>query len=548
METLVRLGGTWSGTEGSWLRREALWTLTNVTTYNKPTAHARNPIDELCLMWALGVGDYDSQYWAGQSGLGFVRVLLSDRAGSSKFFATALLNEVDSRGLLRALNQYSVLNKLTIFHGVTMILADAEATQLLVNIPAGVFTNATLTLTLAADHSRLNFSSIIHHIGHLKKLVIRGIDLHEGVSEFASRIAFSETLSELTLASCQLDIHDVYSIAAAARCCASLHAIDLSGNPSIGNAGAACLAAAIAGKNGTPFTRVNLRACMIQNGGAYALASVMKTLLKSTGVPTLSIILTNNSISAACIRRITQEIGDKFLYSAVPVVKICMIGSGGIGTKSALTLVFLQNHFVTEYDPTIEDSYRKSYVLDGQPIIMDITDTAGQEEYSAMRDTYYPHHDVFCVGYSVTSRSSFEDVINFHTAILRVRAASDYPKVLLGGKCDLEAERVVSYDEGVALARQLNCTFLEVSAKTRVNVDTAFETAARAGLEDRRKGIVFDPVPFPMLTKLPIPSLTKMKATEIPVLPDITLCSTPTSPEEPPQNEDLIDWVNTQVP
>ena len=47
-----------------------------------------------------------------------------------------------------------------------------------------------------------------------------------------------------------------------------------------------------------------------------------------------------------------------------------------------------QNHFVDEYDPTIEDSYRKQVVIDNETCLLDILDTAGQEEYSAMRDQY----------------------------------------------------------------------------------------------------------------------------------------------------------------
>ena len=37
--------------------------------------------------------------------------------------------------------------------------------------------------------------------------------------------------------------------------------------------------------------------------------------------------------------------------------------------------------FVEEYDPTIEDSYRKQVVIDGETCLLDILDTAGQEEY-----------------------------------------------------------------------------------------------------------------------------------------------------------------------
>jgi GTPase SAR1 family protein len=38
--------------------------------------------------------------------------------------------------------------------------------------------------------------------------------------------------------------------------------------------------------------------------------------------------------------------------------KLVIVGGGGVG-KSALTIQLIQNHFIDEYDPTIEDSYSK---------------------------------------------------------------------------------------------------------------------------------------------------------------------------------------------
>ena len=70
--------------------------------------------------------------------------------------------------------------------------------------------------------------------------------------------------------------------------------------------------------------------------------------------------------------------------------KLVIVGGGGVG-KSALTIQLIQNHFIDEYDPTIEDSYRKQVTIDDETCLLDILDTAGQEEYSAMRDqqTWY---------------------------------------------------------------------------------------------------------------------------------------------------------------
>ena len=65
--------------------------------------------------------------------------------------------------------------------------------------------------------------------------------------------------------------------------------------------------------------------------------------------------------------------------------KLVVVGAGGVG-KSALTIQLIQNHFVDEYDPTIEDSYRKQVVIDGETCLLDILDTAGQEEGAVQED------------------------------------------------------------------------------------------------------------------------------------------------------------------
>jgi GTPase KRas protein len=58
--------------------------------------------------------------------------------------------------------------------------------------------------------------------------------------------------------------------------------------------------------------------------------------------------------------------------------KLCMWGNGGVG-KSALMIQFTHHHFVEEYDPTIEDSYRKQVIVDDETAVVEILDTAGPE-------------------------------------------------------------------------------------------------------------------------------------------------------------------------
>lgn len=155
--------------------------------------------------------------------------------------------------------------------------------------------------------------------------------------------------------------------------------------------------------------------------------------------------------------------------------KIVVLGEGGVG-KSALTIQFTQNYFVKEYDPTIENSYRKQVTISDEVHMLDILDTAGQEEYSVMRDQYIRSGGGFICCYSVASKESFEAMHDYREQILRVKDSDTYPMILVGNKCDLPDDlRRVSTSEGKELAKKFNCHFFEASAKTRLNVEECFE-------------------------------------------------------------------------
>ncbi|OWF43140.1 ras-related protein M-Ras-like [Mizuhopecten yessoensis] len=159
--------------------------------------------------------------------------------------------------------------------------------------------------------------------------------------------------------------------------------------------------------------------------------------------------------------------------------KLVVVGDGGVG-KSALTIQFFQKMFVEDYDPTIEDSYIQNAEIDGKWCILDVLDTAGQEEFSAMREQYMRKGDGFLLVYSVTDRQSYENIENFYSQILRVKDRDNYPMVLVANKVDLVALRKVSDELGNNLARHLRLQYIETSAKgPPLNVDKAFHELVR---------------------------------------------------------------------
>ncbi|XP_019945667.1 ras-related protein Ral-B [Paralichthys olivaceus] len=160
--------------------------------------------------------------------------------------------------------------------------------------------------------------------------------------------------------------------------------------------------------------------------------------------------------------------------SSLALHKVIMVGSGGVG-KSALTLQFMYDEFVEDYEPTKADSYRKKVVLDGEEVQIDILDTAGQEDYAAIRDNYFRSGEGFLLVFSITEHESFTATAEFREQILRVKAEEDkIPLLVVGNKSDLEERRQVSVDEARGKAEEWGVQYVETSAKTRANVDKVF--------------------------------------------------------------------------
>ncbi|CAH8449670.1 unnamed protein product [Schistosoma curassoni] len=158
--------------------------------------------------------------------------------------------------------------------------------------------------------------------------------------------------------------------------------------------------------------------------------------------------------------------------------KLVVLGSGGVG-KSALTVQFVQGIFAEKYDPTIEDSYRKQVEIDSQQCMLEILDTAGTEQFTAMRDLYMKNGQGFLLVYSITSQATFTDLNDLRKQILRVKDVDEFPLVLVGNKCDLEDERSVGTEQGRNLANEWKCHFAETSAKTKSNVNEIFHDLVR---------------------------------------------------------------------
>ncbi|KAK5845835.1 Ras-related RABC2a -like protein [Gossypium arboreum] len=158
--------------------------------------------------------------------------------------------------------------------------------------------------------------------------------------------------------------------------------------------------------------------------------------------------------------------------------KILLIGDSGAG-KSSL-LVSLISASAEDLAPTIGVDFKiKFLTVGGKRLKLTIWDTAGQERFRTLTSSYYRGAQGIILVYDVTRRETFTNLSTVWAKEVELYSTNrDCVKMLVGNKVDRDSERAVSREEGMDLAKDLGCMFLECSAKTRKNVEQCFEGLA----------------------------------------------------------------------
>lgn len=185
-------------------------------------------------------------------------------------------------------------------------------------------------------------------------------------------------------------------------------------------------------------------------------------------------------------------------------IQLVMMGPGGVG-KSCLVLRMIMDDFVEDYDPTIEDNYRKQCTVDHKPLILDIMDTAGQEEFDMLEDQWIRLGEGFLLVFDCTDASSVDEVEKKYKKIIRQKEMDHVPLVLIGNKMDVLIEKGVrsspATEKAKAFAQEWGCKYMEASAKGNTNVWESFEEGIRA-VRKWRSGQETVPVKDPWCTIL----------------------------------------------
>ena len=175
-------------------------------------------------------------------------------------------------------------------------------------------------------------------------------------------------------------------------------------------------------------------------------------------------------------------------------IKCVVVGDGAVG-KTCLLISYTQNKFPSEYVPTVFDNYAVNVMIGGEPILLGLYDTAGQEEYDRMRPLSYPEANVFLICFSTVNPSSFENVKAKWLPEVKLHCPN-VPIVLVGTQMDLRDNQAtldklaknkskpVSQEMGDRLAKELKMVkYAECSALTQKGLKDVFDDAIMAALE-----------------------------------------------------------------
>lgn len=169
--------------------------------------------------------------------------------------------------------------------------------------------------------------------------------------------------------------------------------------------------------------------------------------------------------------------------------KFIVIGSSGVG-KTSLLKRLIDDAFSADNSSTIGVEYLSNVIeVDGQPIKLQIWDTAGQEKFRSIAKSYFRHAVGVILVYDITDRKSFDD-LSFWLNDVHSLCDPNAAITLIGNKLDLADRRAVTPAEAQAFASNHQLTYLETSARGGDNVNEAFHRATKTVYEKAESGLL----------------------------------------------------------
>jgi small GTP-binding protein len=158
-------------------------------------------------------------------------------------------------------------------------------------------------------------------------------------------------------------------------------------------------------------------------------------------------------------------------------IRLLMIGDSSVGKTSILTK-YVTDEFNPQFQTTIGVDFQIKHIkANNKTIKLQLWDTAGQEKFKAVITSYFRNTHGALVVYDVTNKESFINIKKWIEDINKY-CSKDVNIFLIANKIDIERWRVITTEEGRALAKKYNILYFECSAKSGQNIENIYNNVA----------------------------------------------------------------------
>ena len=173
----------------------------------------------------------------------------------------------------------------------------------------------------------------------------------------------------------------------------------------------------------------------------------------------------------------------------IEVAKVVLLGEAGVG-KTCLIKQFTENKFDNNELSSLSAQYVSKtidYLDTKKAIKFDIWDTVGQERFRSIAKIFYKDARVILFVYDITSKKTFDALINFWYEELRNNLTENPIYAVVGNKNDLYMNQQVDTSDAKDLAKNLGGIFQLTSAKTNEGIKNLFDNIGKKLLKPNYK-------------------------------------------------------------
>ena len=146
-------------------------------------------------------------------------------------------------------------------------------------------------------------------------------------------------------------------------------------------------------------------------------------------------------------------------------IKIIILGSVGVG-KTCLITRYKTGKFLQHIPSTFGSNFVKiDKIINNKKYVLNIWDTAGQEKYNSLTQTFTKNAKIVILVYSIIDKKSFLDLDNWLKLVKEGNGEKGYVLGVAANKWDLYLQSEVSDKKGKEYAKKINAIWKSTSAK-----------------------------------------------------------------------------------